>query len=82
MELFWLVFGTIAAANTAAKGKGVFGSPGPIKEVKGFYVSVEGQVKFVKTEDLHTVNTESKDKIIERAKSKLTTDELIALGLM
>jgi hypothetical protein len=76
---FW---DTKDAANIAAQGRGVWGEPGSIEEVHGFYVSVEGQVKFVKTEDLHTINTESKDKVIERAKSKLTTDELIALGLM
>jgi hypothetical protein len=68
-------------ANEAAKGKGVFGGPGRVDKITGYLFDLDGDIRFVKPTDLHEVLSEPKEKVVARAKAKLTKDELVALGI-
>ena len=75
-------FNSKEVADKAALKKGVWDRPGDVSVCSGFLVDVgNGEEKFVRPEDFHTIIYETQEDVVARAKAKLSADEIRALGL-
>jgi hypothetical protein len=69
-------------AKRVVSDKGVMGTAGTVRAITGYIGEINGKPKFVREIDFHDVLVGTReDDIIEKAKAKLTTEELKALGL-